>query len=68
MPNYRLHSDFQKDAAMDEVLCKKHLEAMLKSRSVGYKEFFEAHYTVTECNHPCEDCSQCNYEAAMSEG
>ena len=68
MPNYRLHSSFQKDSAMDEVLCKKHLDAMLNSRSVGYNEFFKQHYTVTECNHPCEDCSQYAYEAQISEG
>jgi hypothetical protein len=66
--NFRLHSDFQKDSAMDEVLCPKHLAAMLKSRSVGYNEFFKAHYTVTEVNHPCEDCSQVSYESRMSEG
>ena len=68
MPNYRLHSDFQKDNAMDEVLCKHHLDKMLSSRSVGFNTFFKEHYTVTECTSPCEDCVQCNYEAVMSEG
>jgi hypothetical protein len=66
--NFRLHGNHQPDSAMDEVLCKKHLNAMLKARSVGYNEFFKANYTVTECNHPCEDCSQNAYEARMSEG
>lgn len=66
--NYRLHNDFQKDNTMDEVLCKHHLDKMLSSRSKAFREQFDKHCTVTECTHPCEDCSQCAYEAAMSEG
>ena len=68
MPNFTLHGDHQPDGAMDEVLCKKHLDAKLNSCSVGYLYFFKAHYTITECNHPCEDCSQNAYEAQISEG
>lgn len=68
MPNYRLHDDFQKDNTMDQVLCKKHLDAMLNNHSEAFREQFKKHCTVTECNHPCEDCSQYAYEAQISEG
>lgn len=66
--NYRVHSNFQKDNAMDSVLCKRHLDAMLDNSSVGFKAFFKKNHVVTECNHPCEDCSQVSYESRMSEG
>jgi len=66
--NFRLHSNFQKDNAMDEVLCKHHLDKFIENSSVGFKAFFKKNYTVTECASPCEDCVQCNYEASMSEG
>ena len=51
--NFRLHNDFQKDNAMDEVLCKHHLDKMLNSHSKAFREQFDKHCTVTECNHPC---------------
>lgn len=66
--NYRLHCNSDPDDLMDEVLCKKHLDAKLNNSSVGFNAFFKKNYTVTECNHPCEDCSQYNYESAISEG